>query len=335
MLLAGDIGGTKTDLAIFSPKTGPRTPLARREFHSALFPSLTAMVREFLAQVTEPVDRACFAVAGPVIGGGARITNLPWILDEAELARELGLTAVHLVNDLEALARAIPVLEPEDLHVLNAGEPVTGGAIAVIAPGTGLGEAFLLWDGSRYSAHASEGGHTDFAPTDNHQVGLLQYMMRRYNHVSYEHVCSGIGIPNIYAFLRDTRYAPESAEMARALAQATDLTRLIAEAALRPIAPDTLCVATLDTFLAILGAEAANLALKVLATGGVYLGGGIPVHIAPALDNGHFMAAFTRKGRFADLLGRIPVHLIIRPATLIGAARYGLDLAAISARQRK
>lgn len=328
MLLAGDIGGTKTDLAVFSPEKGPRVPIVQREFRSALYPSLTAMVREFLAQVTEPVDRACFAVAGPVIGGSARITNLPWILDEAELARELGLTAVHLVNDLEALARAIPVLQPEDLLILNRGKPVTGGALAVIAPGTGLGEAFLTWDGSRVIAHASEGGHADFAATDNRQVGLLQYLMQRYDHVSYEHVCSGIGIPHLYAYLRDSGYAPESPEMVRALVQGADLTRLIAEAALRPTAPDALCVATLDLFLSILGAEAGNLALKVLATGGVYLGGGIPVHIAPALENGHFMATFTRKGRFADLLRRVPVHVIVRPATLIGAANYGMELMA-------
>ncbi len=192
-----------------------------------------------------------------------------------------------------------------------------------------------LWDGSRYKAHPSEGGHTDFAPTDDIQIGLLRYLMQRYDHVSYEHVCSGIGIPNIYTYLRDIRYAPESPEMTRAFVQGADLTRLIAEPALRPITPDPLCVATLDTFLAILGAETGNLALKVLATSGVYLGGGIPVHIAPALENGRFMAAFTRKGRFADLLGRIPVHLIIRPATLIGAASYGLELAADHVRQRK
>ena len=328
MLLAGDIGGTKTDLALFSPEGGPRLPLAQREYRSSGYPSLSAMVGAFLAQVTLPVDRACFAVAGPVIGGTAKVTNLPWILDEAALARELNLSGVHLVNDLEALARAIPVLQPADLHVLNEGEPVAGGARAVIAPGTGLGEAFLTWDGSRFFAHASEGGHADFAPTDDCQVGLLQYLLRRYDHVSYEHVCSGIGIPNLYNYLRDSGYAPESLEMAHGLPRGGDPPQLIAEAALHPSAPDALCVATLNLFLAILGAESGNLALKVLATGGIYLGGGIPTHIVPALGNGRFMAAFTRKGRFAELLQHVPVQVIVRPATLIGAASYGLEFVA-------
>ncbi len=332
MLLAGDIGGTKTDLAVFSPETGPRSPLAQREFRSARHPSLSAMVRAFLAQITVPVDRACFAVAGPVFGGAAKVTNLPWVLDEAQLARELQLSAVYLVNDLEALAHAIPVLQPEDLHILNEGQQVVGGARAVIAPGTGLGEAFLTWDGARFIAHASEGGHADFAPTDDREIGLLQYMLQRYDHVSYEHVCSGIGIPNLYNYLHDKGYAPESPDMARELAQGADPTRLIAEAALRPTAPDALCVATLDLFVAILGAEAGNLALKVLATGGVYLGGGIPTHIAPVLENGRFMAAFAHKGRFADVMRRVPVRVIARPATLIGAASYGFALGADSVR---
>ncbi len=324
MLLAGDIGGTKTDLAIYSPESGPREPLAQAEFPSGSYPSLEAIVREFLAQTGAVVEHACFDVAGPVIAGRAKVTNLPWVVEAAKIADELSLKSVHLLNDLEAIARAVPILQPGDLHTLSAGEPITGGAIAVIAPGTGLGEAFLTWDGTCYQAHASEGGHADFAPTSSIQVGLLEYLLERYEHVSYERVCSGIGIGNIYDYLRDRGVIPESPELARRLSEVSDRTPLIVDAGLRSEAPDPLCRATIDTFLDILGAEAGNLALKVLATGGVYLGGGIPLHVLPALEDGRFLRAFRAKGRFADLLARIPVHVIVERAALIGAASYGL-----------
>ena len=325
MLLAGDIGGTKTDLAVFRPEAGPRAPLVQAEFPSGHCPSLEAMVREFLAKVKLPVDRACFDVAGPVIGGRVKATNLPWVIDEAKLSRELGLTSVHLLNDLEAIARAVPILQPDDLHTLNAGEPVSGGTLAVIAPGTGLGEAFLTWDGSRYRAYPSEGGHADFAPADSTQIELLRYLRERYEHVSFERVCSGIGIPNIYEYLRDSGYGPESRELAEQLGAGSDRTRVILDAALHLVAPCQLCVAALDTFVSILGAEAGNLALKVLATGGVYLGGGIPMHVLPALESERFLQAFRHKGRFSKLLARVPVHVIVCQAALMGAASYGLD----------
>jgi glucokinase len=221
----------------------------------------------------------------------------------------------------------VPILQPDDLRTLNRGEAVPGGTIAVIAPGTGLGEAFLTWDGTGYRAHASEGGHADFAPMDATQVGLLQYLLQRSDHVSYEHVCSGIGIPNIYAYLKDSGALPESPARAARLARAADPTPVIAAAALDPAAPDPLSAATLETFVAILGAEAGNLALKVLATGGVYVAGGIPIHVAPLLEDGRFMRAFRRKGRFAELLSGVPVHLVATRAALIGAARYGFGLA--------
>jgi glucokinase len=326
MLLAGDIGGTKSALAIFSSERGPRVPLAQAEYQSGDFPDLATIVHTFLATTALPVDRACFDVAGPVLGGRAHVTNLSWVLDGATLAQELGIPTVRLLNDLEALARAVPLLGPDDLLTLNAGEVDPGGAIAVIAPGTGLGEAFLTWDGNKYHAHPSEGGHTDFAPADELQIGLLEYMLRQYDHVSYEHVCSGIGIPNLYAYLRDRGCEPESPAVATRLAVASEPTKLICEAALDATSPDALCAATLDLFLAILGAEAGNLALKVLARGGIYLGGGIPIHIAPAVSRGVFMTAFRAKGRFTQLLGRVPVHLIVRQAALIGTADYGLSL---------
>ena len=205
MLIAGDIGGTKTDLAIFSSEAGPLSPLAQERVHSADYPSLQAIVKEFLTKTKKPVDRACFAVAGPVISGRVKTTNLPWTIEDTSLAQELNLNikSVQLINDLEAIARAVPILRPSDVQTINTGEPVQRGAIAVIAPGTGLGESFLTWEGIRYVAHSSEGGHCDFAPTDERQIRLLEYMLKLFDHVSFEHVCSGIGIPHLYRYLRD------------------------------------------------------------------------------------------------------------------------------------
>jgi glucokinase len=201
------------------------------------------------------------------------------------------------------------------------------GAIAVVAPGTGLGEAFLTWDGSRYVAQPSEGGHADFAPTNPLEVGLLQYLWERYEHVSYERVCSGLGIPNIYAYLRDSGYAAEPAWLAEVLAQAQDPTPIIVNTALDQSQPCELCMGTLDTFVSILGAEAGNMALNTLATGGVYLGGGIPPRILPALERAHFMRSFYNKGRFGEFLARIPVYVIMNPkVALLGAAAFGLTM---------
>jgi glucokinase len=221
----------------------------------------------------------------------------------------------------------VPFLEAADLHTLNEGQPAPGGVIAVIAPGTGLGEAFLTWDGSRYRAHASEGGHTDFAPTNALEAGLLRYLLGRFEHVSYERVCSGRGLPNIYAYLKDSGYAEEPPWLAEQLASVEDPNPIIVNAALYGERPCELCVAMLNTFVSILGTEAGNLALKVLATGGVYLGGGIPPRILPALEQEEFIEAFRRKGRMSDLLARVPVHVILNPkVALLGAACHGLEL---------
>ena len=337
MLLAGDIGGTKTDLAVYSLEAGPRAPLASAEFHSASYPSLESVVNDFLSTVKLPVDRAIFDVAGPVITGRARITNLPWVIDEKTIAKEMKIESAHLINDLEAIARSIPILRPDDMHTLNVGEPALGTTMAVIAPGTGLGESFLTWDGSSYIAHSSEGGHADFAPTDDLQIGLLQYVRKYFDHVSYEHVCSGIGIPYIYDYLRDSGNETESPKIAQKLAAARDRTPVIITSALDPAVPSKLCAATLDTFISILGAEAGNLVLKVLATGGLFLAGGIPIHILPALDDSRFIESFKRKGRFTDLLTRTPVHVVVAKAAMIGVAYYGLELARkdSSPRQRR
>ena len=325
MLLAGDIGGTKTDLAIYSNEAGPFAPLVETEVHSADYGSLQAMAREFLAKVKVPVDRACFAVAGPVIGGRAKITNLPWSIDESTVAKELKLEHVRLMNDLEAIAFSIPSLRTGDLHTLNSGVSVPGGAIGVIAPGTGLGESFLTWDGSRYIAHSSEGGHGSFAPTDEAQIGLLAYMLKRFDHVSYENVCSGIGIPHIYEYLRSSGYAPETPEAAEAITAAHDPVPAIINFGLDPARPSALCAATVDILVSILGDETGNLALRVLATGGVYLAGGVATHVLPALQGPRFMQSFTRKGRFKEFMAQLPIHVITTRAALAGAASYGLE----------
>ena len=327
MLIAGDIGGTKTDLAIFSSEAGPHAPLAQAKVHSADYPSLQAIVKEFLAKTKKPVDRACFAVAGPVIGGRVKTTNLPWVIEDASLARELNinLQSVRLINDLEAIARAVPILRPSDVHTINAGVPVARGAIAVIAPGTGLGESFLTWDGSRYLAHSSEGGHSDFAPTDARQIRLLEYMLKKFDHVSFEHVCSGIGIPHIYGYLRDVEGIAEEPEVAPLVASAGDPSVVIINQAVEPGNRSKLCAATVDLFVSILASEAGNLAVKFLATGGVYIAGGVAVHTLRVIKEPDFMQRFKRKGRFAELMRRIPVHVVVTPAGLAGAAACGLE----------
>lgn len=330
MLLAGDIGGTKTVLALHSFESGPRNSVVQAEFHSADFPSLEVMVRQFLSEANLNVEAACFDVAGPVIEGHAKVTNLPWEIDAGVLRDALGLRSVHVLNDLVATARAVPELLKEDLYTLNEGGPVPGGAIAVVAPGTGLGEAFLTWDGRRYQAHPSEGGHADFAPTSPQEVGLLQYLQARYGHVSYERVCSGIGIPNIYDYLHQRGDIPERPEVEEELRAVEDRVPVIRKAATDPVNPSPLCRATLQMFVTVLAGEASNMALKVLATGGVYLGGGIPPRILPVLEaeRDSFMHVFTRKGRFHDLLLKVPLMVITnRNAASIGAASCGLEIA--------
>lgn len=325
MLIAGDIGGTKTLLALFTPQAGIRQPIAQTEYHSADFPSLEPMVRAFLAANGQTPTEACFDVAGPVVDGHAHLTNLSWNLDEAAMAASLGLRRVTLINDLKAVAYAVPHLAAGELHTLNPGEPAPGAPIAVIAPGTGLGEAFLIPSANAYIACASEGGHASFSPANEQQDKLGRYLAKKFGHVSMERVCSGQGIANIFDFLRDANPSAENAGFLASLAAAHDPTPLISQAAEQDGANHPLCVAALDMFVDILGNEAGNLALKILATGGVYLGGGIPARMLARLDNGAFLKAFTAKGRMAGMLAAIPVHVITAQAALIGAAQYGLD----------
>lgn len=325
MLLAGDIGGTKTLLALYAPAAGARQPVAEAEFHSANYPGLDAMAREFLKQQSQPATNACFDVAGPVIGGRAHLTNLPWDVAEATLRDSLGLQRVTLLNDLKAIAYTVPRLQPAELHSIHAGTPELNGPIAIVAPGTGLGEAFLIWSGSSYIACSSEGGHASFAPTDERQDGLRQYLAGRFGNVSCERVCSGPGIANIYDYLRAARPELEPAAFAATLSHAADRTPLISQAGLEDPSGNPLAAATLDMFVSILGDEASNLALKVLATGGVYLAGGIPAHLLSKLTDGRFMQGFLNKGRMSELLAAMPIHVVTARAALLGAALYGLD----------
>ena len=325
LLFAGDVGATKTDLAIFSSKAGPRAPLAQSTLPTANHPTFESLVGEFLAQAKQNVDQAIFAVAGPVIDGRvtATISHLPWEMDRNHIQQALGFSFVALINDLEATAQAIPHLQPNDLHPLNAGRSIAGGTIAVVAPGTGLGEAFLIWNGTQYQSCASEGGHTNFAPTTPLEIELLRYVQRSYDHVSVELLCSGMGIPHIYDFLKESGHADEPAWLSEQLAMADDPTPVIITAALDQETPCEICTATLGHFISILGAEAGNFALKVGAIGGVYLGGGIPPRILPALEREkeRFLNAFWNKGIMTEMLVNVPVHIIVNPqAALLGVA---------------
>jgi len=327
MLLAGDIGGTKTILALFSPDSGTLDPLEEASYISSEYRSLEEMVAKFIGSVNYSINRASIGIAGPVSQGRVATTNLPWDVTESGLARTLNIPEVTLINDLKAIAHAVVHLESSDLHTLNIGEGKDRESLAVIAPGTGLGEAFLTWSNGKYHAHPSEGGHTDFAPTTPEESELLGYLQERSDHVSVESVCSGRGIPNIYSFLKDTGSYDESDWMKDHLANVTDPTPVIINAATDKDRQCLLCKATLEMFVSILGSEAGNLALKVMATGGVFLGGGIPPRIVPALEGGSFMKAFTRKGHMQTIIKKTPVYVILNPRTaLIGAACYGFGL---------
>jgi glucokinase len=323
MLLIGDIGATHARLALISPEHGLTGPFREANLPSRRYDSLEALVREFLTPPPPvPIERAAFAVAGPVVQGRAELTNLGWVVDETTLGTALGIPVVRLLNDLVALAYAVPRLPSDALRALQQGEPVQCGAIAVIAPGTGLGEAFLTWENADYRAHPSEAGHADFAPTDALQEELLVWLRGRFDQVSSERVCSGSGLPNLYDFLKARGTAPEEPWLADRLASADDRSPVIVDAAFVERAPSALALATLELFAAILAAEAGNAALRILATGGVYLGGGMPRRILPLLERQSFVERFRDKDRMADLLARIPLHVIVARGVALSGAAY-------------
>ncbi len=325
--LIGDIGGTKTILAVFSTEQGAHDALVEKKYDSAHYPSLEAIIREFIAEYNYPITKACFGVAGPVIEGSARITNLSWTIESAKISAEFNIHPVVLINDMVALASSISVLQPEDVEVIRAGKPVKGAAIAILAPGTGLGEGFLVDRDGTYSAQPSEGSHASFAPMNQTQISLLEFAHSQgYEHVSVERVCSGgLGIPLLYEYFKSTNHFPEPAWLAEKLAAASDPTPVIFNAAMDENQPCAIARAVLDTFVDILGAEAGNLALKTLATGGIYLGGGIPPRIVHQLKEPRFLEAVISKGRFKELLSNVPVMVIMNSkAGLLGAAFVGL-----------
>ena len=319
-LLAGDIGGTKTTLAIYEMAIADPRRVREATFSSGAYPSLEPIVRELLRNSRTRVDRACFAVAGPVDGGTARITNLPWTLDESALAVALDIPSVTLINDVQAAAYGMLFVAPDNFAYLRSGIPrAVGSTTAVIAPGTGLGEALLYWDGSGHHAIASEGGHADFAAQTDDEIALLRYLQRQFEHVSCERVLSGDGIGSIYSFLR-AGGAVEPAWLTERLASG-DRNAAISEVALAK--RDPLCVRALDMFCAALGAETANLALRGVATGGVIIGGGIAPQILPLLGRGPFLARFVHKGRFSSWLEGISIRVALdQQAPLLGAAHW-------------
>jgi len=322
MILAGDIGGTKTRLALFTAVGERLESLAEEIFPSREHGGLDEIVRTFVSKQQVSVTHAGFGVAGPVKHGRCETTNLPWVVDARQLAGQLGIASVVLINDLEANAYGVAALEAKDFVILNQGAPDAEGNAAIIAAGTGLGEAGFYWDGAQHHPFACEGGHGDFAPRNELELELLRYLLTRFTHVSYERVLSGPGLYNIYQFLRDTGRSKEPVWLAEELRQ-QDPAATISQAALT--SRSALCVQALDLFVSLYGAEAGNLALKVMATGGLYVGGGIAPKIMQKLEDSTFVQAFIAKGRMRPLLEAIPVRVILNDQTaLLGAARCAL-----------
>jgi len=319
MILAGDIGGTNTRLAFFDSANGHLNMVSTSVFPSRQYSGLDEIVTKFVSSSNLRPNVACFGIAGPVRNGRVEASNLPWIIESKRLADELQLKGAMLINDLEANAWGIATLEEKDVVQLNKvkGNPV--GNQAVISAGTGLGEAGMSWDGNQYHIFASEGGHGDFAPRNEIEIDLLRYLSVRFGHVSYERIVSGPGLVNVYHFLRDTNRGTEPDWLTEEM-QHSDAAASISRAGVNSTCP--LCVQALDLFLSIYGAEAGNLALKMMAVGGVYLGGGIAPKIMPKLAGPLFMQSFVSKGRFQALLEGIPVRVITNDKTaLMGAAR--------------
>ncbi len=326
MLLAADIGATKTILALFSSENGPFKPILEREIITLSYPDLETLIGSFLKDAGATVQSASLGIAAPVNNGVATMINMPWVVSEEHLRRKLGIGRVRLLNDLEAIANSVPRLRKDDVLTLNHGRSEPGCPIAVIAPGTGLGEAFLIPDGGRYHSQASEGGHADFAPSDDLEIDLLKHLGAKFDHVSYERVCSGPGLYNIYQFLKDSGRAEEPAWLAAELASADDPTPVIVTAGMDRAKKCLICEMSLNIFTAVLGSEAGNLALKILARGGVYVAGGIPPRIVDLLIQGRFMQRFQAKGRESFIVAEIPVHVVLsNRAGLYGAAVYGLE----------
>lgn len=324
LLLAGDIGGTKTLLQLVRVDNGNFCSIYERRFESAAYRDFNSLVDEFMRAATlipaaaRPVDAACFGVAGPIHGQSAKITNLDWTINAGAVGDEFGIGNISLINDFAAVGCGIEVLQKEDLTSLQNGEPELQGTRAVLGAGTGLGEGILVWRENHYQALPSEGGHVDFAPVDEHQDGLLQYLRPIFGHVSYERILSGAGLVKIFEYLTDTGLEAPTAALNVAMLESDPAAAI---SAFGLDGRDKAAVRALDMFMDIYGAQAGNLALTTLAKGGVYVAGGIAPKIIAGLKQGRFMRAFNDKGRFSTLMQRIPVKVVINPNVgLMGAA---------------
>ena len=334
MILAGDVGGTKVHLALYDFSNGKLEYSRDKQYPAKEYHGLEEIVKEFLG--SDQPTAACFGVPGPVRDGRLRLTNLPWTLDSRELAAGLVIQHVFLINDLEANGYGIAELTSSQIYTLSEGDTRQTGNRALVAAGTGLGECMLIWNGHMHVPYPSEGGHSDFAPRNEDEIDLLRFLKQKYNgRISFERVVSGMGLTGIYEFLREVRGMDESHKLAEQIAAAPDPNSVITEMALA--AKSEICEKALDMFVSAYGAEAGNLALKLLSVGGVYVGGGIAPRILEKLKDGTFMKALTDKGRLSQLLINMPVRIILESrAALMGAAAYGearaAELSGISAR---
>jgi glucokinase len=327
IILAGDVGGTKANLAFYELKNARLHLLVQKQYPSNEYADLHELIAEFIQETKLHADHVCIAVAGPVVNGTCHATNLPWVIDAALLAQRLKLKNVELMNDLEANAHGIYELSEEDFVTINQGDKKKHGNVGVISAGTGLGEAGIIWEDRKMRPFASEGGHCDFAPNGPIQFELLQYLHKKFSHVSCERVLSGQGLKNIYDFLRDENKYEEPDWLADSL-KTSDAPSIISEHGLKTETP--ICVEALNIFTDIYGAEAGNLALKLMATGGIFIGGGIAPKMIKKLEEPRFLEAFLEKGRLRSVLETVQIKVIMNDKTaLLGAARCALMHAGI------
>ncbi len=323
VVLAGDIGGTKTSVGLFVMGKKRPEPLVLESFPSRDAPRLENIVDRFLKRNPAPISSASFGIAGPVLNGRCKTTNLPWVVSKARMKRRFHWRQFRLLNDLAAAALAIPLLRRSELVSLNKGMRQKQGNVALLSPGTGLGQAMLVFQDGKYVPLSSEGGHVSFSPTTEEEIELWRYLRKNFDHVSVERVLSGPGLVNIYSWLRDSGRFEEPPWLKELINQG-EPAKAISENALRK--EQALCVESLRLYVSMLGNVAGNLALTGMAVGGVYLGGGIPPKILPSLKQGSFMKAFMAKGRFADFLARIPVRVILNEqGALLGAAHAAFE----------
>jgi len=322
-ILAADIGGTKTNIGIFNTEQGYRSAIVEETLLCKNYSSFNELLSDFLDGKEYSIECACFAAAGPVRGGRIQLTNLPWLLEEEELKQVLGIEAVYVINDLVALAYSIPQLTEKDIITLHEGSPEKHGTIGIVAPGTGLGMAFLVWDGSRHIACPSEGGHASFSPVSEEELTLLRLLLPQQKHVSFEYLCSGMGIPSIYNYLKKQVGLEEPDWLSNQFLNKKDPTPVIVQAALNEKVECKICEETVQLFIKLLAVACGNFAVTVMTTGGIYLGGGMVPGLLPFLQDGVFRKRFVEKGEMMGLLENIPISVITNPkAGLIGAAVY-------------